>query len=121
MSGFLSDLQIKMVGDEDPPRYRLISSLIYKSDLLNGTVEVPINFETDFASTPRLPLVYLLFGGVACKEAVVHDWLYTCASVPRSMADAVFKEACEVEGVPLWRRWSMWAAVRVFGGAHYKG
>jgi hypothetical protein len=53
------------------------------------------------------------------KAAVVHDYLYSAGLVPRDMADAVLREASQATGVPAWRRWLMWAGVRLGGASHY--
>lgn len=78
-----------------------------------GRVNVPAGFQTDFASVPRVPVVYWLTGDTARKAAVIHDWLYRTQEHPRRIADAVLFEASNNE--PRWRRLVMWAGVRVFG------
>ena len=83
-------------------------------------IEVPAGFETDFASVPRVPVAYWLFGDVAHEAAVVHDFLYSTAAVPRETADKVLLEAMEVTGVASWRRMPIYWAVRRFGVAHYQ-
>jgi len=50
---------------------------------------------------------------------VVHDWLYSTHQVRRSVADAVLREASAVTLVPGWRRWLIWAGVRLFGWSHW--
>jgi len=119
-SGFLTRLVLELI-DEDNDLYKLLEPLIYNSELLGYTVVVPSGFVTDFASVPRLPFAYTLFGGMAKRAAVVHDFLYSEAGkLPRSKADAVFKEAMLVTGVSIWRRNFMWLGVRVFGGKFFK-
>ena len=44
--------------------------------MLKDTITVPTGFFTDFASVPRMPFVFLLFGDVAHEAAVIHDYLY---------------------------------------------
>ena len=99
-----------------------LSPLRYESDLLRSIITVPAGFSTDLASTPRLPVAYLLAGDTAHEAAVVHDWLYQVRISTRAQADAVLDEAMAVTGEPAWRRWLMWAAVRAAGGwAWYTG
>jgi hypothetical protein len=93
----------------------LSSPLVYHSDVAKQIIVAPFGFSTDFASVPRMPLAYLLFGGVATEPAVIHDYLYATGGLPRHMADAVLLEAMKTIGVPAWRRWPMWAAVRLAG------
>ena len=114
---FLSRLHVeKVVGG-----WVLIDPLSYYSPMLKETITVPMGFLTDFASVPRMPFVFLLFGDVAHEAAVIHDYLYNAHWLSRREADGVLLEALEAAGVSWWRRWPMWAAVRVFGGAFFGG
>jgi len=97
----------------------LVEPLVYYSALLELLVTVPAGFVTDYASVPRAPLTYWLFGGVGDEAAVVHDFLYSTGVVPRQVADEVYGEALEACGVAAWRRVPMVAAVRVFGASRY--
>jgi hypothetical protein len=65
---------------------------------------------------PRLPGVFLLFGGHARRSAVLHDWLYCQPGVPRKFADAVFRAAMRAEGESWFTRTLMFTGVRLFGG-----
>lgn len=116
MSKFVSTLKTEWVDDA---RARLIWPLVYNSDIAAQTFVVPVGFETDFASVPRLPFVYEAVGDVAHAAAALHDHLYTTGEVSRAMADAVFREAAQVSGVSGWRAWVLWAGVRVGGASHY--
>lgn len=80
---------------------------------------VPAGFKTDFASVPRLPIAYSVFGNTAHKSAVLHDWLYT-KSAGREYADKAFLAAMKAEGISAWRRWAMYTAVRMFGWTVYR-
>ena len=84
-----------------------------------GTITVPEEFETDFASVPERPFVDWLAGGKATKEAVVHDFLYRNRIGTRKQADDVFFEAMKLNGQAWWRRSLMWAGVRLFGWTAY--
>lgn len=97
----------------------LVEPLVYFSALLGMVITVPAGFVTDYASVPRAPLTYWLFGGVGDEAAVVHDFLYEKGIVPRELADEVYGEALEACGVPAWRRGPMVLAVRLFGAARY--
>jgi hypothetical protein len=112
MARFLTKLNVEYIDDD---KWRLISPLLYESDIA-GSVAVPSGFETDFASVPRAPFVYLLFGDEAHKAATVHDYLYRSEKVSRKTADQVFLEAMKISGVWAWRRYPMFWAVRLFGG-----
>lgn len=121
MSAFLSPLQAEVLPRSTPVRWVLLSALIYQSDVLGAAICVPKGFSTDLASVPRLPLVYMLTANVVSEPAVVHDYLYSQASVPRDVADRVFLEAMAAEGVSWVRRQAMYLAVRAFGWRYYGG
>lgn len=115
-SEFLSPLRTEDGGDSSAT---LIEPLVYYSEILGRAITIPAGFETDFASVPRLPFVYTLFGGIARKAAVVHDYLYRKSGVSRRQADMVFYEAMKATGQWWWRRAIMWVGLRAFGWTAY--
>jgi hypothetical protein len=115
---FLSTLRTERVDLATCDRI-LLAPLVFDSFLLNLRVTVPEGFVTDFASVPRAPLTYWLFGGIGDEAAVIHDFLYEKGLVKRELADQVYGEALTACGVPSWRRVAMVAAVRVFGAGRY--
>jgi hypothetical protein len=119
MSGFLNRCVLEAATDQDDGKWVLVRPLFYVSDVAKQTFTVPAGFQTDLASVPRLPIVYLLTGDTSSAAAVVHDWLYSSHMVTRAMADAVLKEASQATGVPGWRRWLMWCGVRLGGASHW--
>ena len=115
---FLTKLRDERVSAGGRDRV-LLAPLAYYSPLLNVIIIVPAGFVTDYASVPRAPLTYWLFGGVGDEAAVIHDYAYDGGLCTRSMADEIYREALEACGVPAWQRGPMYAAVRVFGAARY--
>lgn len=113
LSAFETSLEVKRGGDG---KWILLAPLAYRSQVAGQTFTIPAGFQTDFASVPRLPVAYLLAGDTAHAPAVVHDWLYVTRKVPRKVADAVFREAMQCDGVPWWRRQLMYVSVRLLGG-----
>lgn len=114
MAAFHSELAIRIVDDSangGSGRWRLTEPLTYYSDGF-GMVIVSEGFETDLASVPRW-LYYGLFGNTAHKAAVVHDWLLF-EGENREACDREFLAAMRASGVPPWRRWVMYAAVRLY-------
>lgn len=99
--------------------YTVVEPFIYDSDVLHARITVPVGFETDLASVPRLPVVYLLTGATGNEAAVIHDYLYTMQPCTRAQADEVFYEALLAAGAPRWRAWLMWAGVRAGGASHW--
>lgn len=111
---FLSDLKAKL-KDEDRI-WVLEWPLVYYSPVI-GMIEVPVGFETDFASVPRLPIAYTLYGDRAHREGVVHDYLFRADATPSasySTANKVFLEAMECRGKAWFIRWPMYLAVCAF-------
>lgn len=119
MSQFLTKLEVAVADNTDDGRWIVTQPLIYQSDVAKQTFIVPRGFQTDMASVPRLPLVFLLAGDTSRQASVVHDFLYSTHTVSREVADSVLREASAVTQVPAWRRWIMWAGVRVFGGSYW--
>jgi hypothetical protein len=119
MSVFLQRGALAPATDQGDGKWIVVQPLVYQSDVAKQTITVPFGFQTDLASVPRLPLVYDLCGDTASQAAIVHDYLYSTHLVDRATADAVLREASVVKGVPAWRRWLMWAGVRIAGGARW--
>jgi hypothetical protein len=119
-AAFLSALEVECVDDTASSGrgiWRLTAPLRYYSDVLGRQIEIEVGFLTDYASVPRIPFAYWLFGDTSHRAAVVHDWLYRHHEVcSRAQADDVLMEAMTVEGIPRWRRAGIYAGVRV-GGA----
>ena len=124
MAYFLSKLEVTMI-DNDAAQGRgewsLDEDFSYYSDVARMKITAPKGFQTDFASVPRLPIVFWLAGDTSTEAAVIHDWLYTSKITTRRVADAVLREAGKVSGVPAWRRWMIWAGVRAFGQRPWDG
>ena len=122
MSKFITELQTRLLDDDSV--WVLDAPLVYESDLLKCKVTVPIGFQTDFASVPKVPIAYMLFGDRAHREAVIHDYLYRSDSVPvvaRKQADDVFYEAMKLRGKSFFVRWCMWGGVRLGGWTDFHG
>ena len=119
MAKFLSTLTAcQMEGDTV---WALGESLVYQSDLI-GMVIVPQGFETDFASVPRIPVVFTLWGDRAHREAVIHDYLYRRNSRPVvsiETANSVFLEAMECLGKSAVVRYPMYWGVCLGGSSSY--
>jgi hypothetical protein len=140
-SGFQTELSVRLKKDSD--RIWIVTAgLQYYSELLNRLITVPTWFQTesnesigesdkvederlfytDFASVPRIPVVYNLWGDRAHREAVLHDYVYCKNSIPiltRSEADSVFLEAMKSTGKPIYIRYPMYLGVRIGGSACY--
>ena len=111
---FLTTLDIRDIDNHD---WQLLAPFVVDVD--DGLINVPAGFITDFASVPRLPITYMLFGNIGHRAAVVHDYLYATGETPREYADDVFRLLLIEEGVSPIRANLMYAGVRMAGGKYY--
>lgn len=116
MNRFPEPLQAELQTDRKT--WRLLAPFSYL-DPEQGRLTVPPGFETDFASVPRLPVVFDLVGAYGHAAAVLHDWLYRTCLLPREEADQVFFNALRSSGIARWRAWLMWGGVRIGGASRY--
>ena len=125
-SQFLTELYVKLCPGYDGI-WTLQKSLGYYSELLKREIWVPhsfpaIQFYTDFASVPRVPLVYEAYGARAHREAVLHDYLYCIDSDPVvsfMAANRVFLEAMISRGKPFYVAYPMFYGVVIGGYPSY--
>lgn len=136
-AGFQTDLQVELKHGGDDV-WIVVAPLKYWSLILGRRIVVPtwyeiesepetpedkeLRFYTDFASVPRVPVFYALWGSRAHREAVLHDYLYRIDSKPvvtRSQADSIFLEAMKSTGKSFWLRWPMYLGVRSGGWTAY--
>lgn len=74
--------------------WRVTKPLVFYSAKYNKTYTTPPGAVTDFASIPRLPFVYTLFGNTMHWEATLHDIPgYRFGLISRWEADMIFHEA----------------------------
>lgn len=91
---WLTKLRVEEAGHDLSGRavWELEYPLVFQSERF-GRIIVPSGFRTNYASVPRLPVVFWLAGERAYKEAALHDWQYTVHAMSREDADALFLEA----------------------------
>jgi hypothetical protein len=94
--------------------------LVFASETLGREITVPAGFITNYASVPRLPLIFLVAGDRSFDEAAVHDWLYTSHECTKDQADRVFLEALLLNPkIPAGLAQTMFKAVSWFGGGSW--
>ena len=102
---------VRRSGDE---QWTVVEPLVYRGR--TDTLVVPAGFRTDFASVPRVAVWLIPRFGRYTLAAILHDWL--CSEGIRSGivsprdADGIFRRVMRELGVPVVRRWLMWAGVR---------
>lgn len=122
MGVFLSQLDVTLTKDDANDgrgAWVVDSPLVYWSMVTDETYTVPTGFTTDFASVPRLPIVFNIAGDTAHRASVLHDWLYTTKTVTRELADRIYLEAMQSTKVDYWKCILMYAAVRLLGSKYY--
>jgi hypothetical protein len=133
-SGFTTSLKAELKDGSDKV-WIILAPLKYYSELLSLMIIVPpwfesespelkedAFFETDYASVPRVPIAYNMWGDRAHREATLHDYLYRVDSAPvveRAVADKVFREAMVATGKPYYIYAPMYWGVRLGGGSSY--
>lgn len=100
MTGFQNRLKVELVNpfaNDGAGEWNLTAPLVYKSSLVRKLIEVPTGFSTDFASVPRLPMMYALFGGRYATPAVLHDYICRQRLYARPKCDLIFLEAMNAQ------------------------
>ena len=109
---FVSDNVVVRRCSDD--KWALVHPLVYrgKTDVFTVREE----YETDFATVPRVAVWLIPPFGRYTEPAILHDWLCTegidqGVVTPRE-ADGIFRRSMRELGVPVVRRWLMWTGVR---------
>ena len=108
---FCDPLVTKVVSDG----YELHADFRYRHPNTGGIIRVPAGFVTDFASIPRIARPIITGHKHSRMPAVIHDYLYAHAIGNRADADQVFRLAMVEAGMPSWKVYIAWAAVRAGG------
>lgn len=112
--GFVDDqaVDLRVIGDTE---WELLEPLTYEGR--HETFTIPAGSRTDLASVPALFTWLVPTYGRYTKSAILHDFLWRTRAVPRADADGIFRRSMRELGVPILRRWLMWAAVRAASAA----
>ena len=89
---------------------------------LGYTIRVKKGFDFDAASIPRYlwSIIGTPLTGDYKVAALVHDALYASQELPKELADNVFLEIMRLHGVSYAKRYSMYNAVKLFGGSAWE-
>jgi len=113
----LEPIVLKWIGGAAP--WSLVAPLTHEDG--PNQICVPIGFKTDLASVPRLFWALIPPHGRYIRAAIIHDYLYIHKPVSRSIADRIFLDLMRRDGVPRWKRWIMYSAVRLGGWKGWLG
>lgn len=112
MAKFFTPLYSQKVGHSGRrATWQLVERLIFDDRPESYIWTVPAGFQTDYASVPRVPFLFLIFGDYAHASATLHDYLRSIKSLPPKVANEIFYRAMLAERVPHWRAWMMYMAV----------
>lgn len=118
MSAFTTPADLRMLEDY---RWEILMPFEYHVGTYPSeeVIQVPTGTVTDLVSTPRLLWAIFPPHGKWAKAAIIHDYLYDQAIGSKRWADKIFLEAMTVLGVPRWRKYLAYWAVRLFGRGRY--
>ena len=115
---FKTNLKVQAINNEGK-RWKLLANLVYTHKDF-GTYTVPKGFSTDFASVPRIPIVFELVGNYGQAAATLHDYLYHHVDISRKEADKILLQALRDTKVGKFRSYLMYFGVRAFGWMFFK-
>lgn len=87
-------------------------------ELCGHDMVIPVDFEFDFASCPRVFMIFLTDEAVRSAASAVHDYLYKIGYSKR-MADAAFRDLMDSEELRRFDSLVMWLAVVIGGWPAY--
>lgn len=120
MINFPDQPDIRPISDGS---YRLMDNYRYQDEKISVTV--PMNFEHDGASVPRLAWAFMPPDGLHRAAALIHDWLYVCKgrqdhrTFTRAEADWIFYQILRKSGVNIFQARTAYYAVRAGGWTYW--
>ena len=87
----------------------------------HGEITVPAGFVSDFASVPAAVPRWIIDDDspTILYGCVVHDYLYTCQTLPRQVADEILRECMLACGANSLLAALVYRAVRLGGAGHW--
>ena len=120
MPKFMKPLVVKKVNDNEWEVYEELEYHVGSKDS-EEVIIVPKGTLTDFASIPKILWNILPPHTEVAPISVIHDYIYSLRgklpdkTYTREEGDKIFLEGMQVLGVPLWKRYTMFYAVRTAG------
>ena len=100
--------------------FKFSQPLVFKSDVYEKLLEIPIGFVTNFASIPGILLWFIDVISPEIRDgAAVHDYLYVNKIGSREMADLVLLECMIDLGASKTTAYLVFIGVRLGGRAHW--
>ena len=121
LAGCASQRPPTLIPFDDGEFWVLGSDLVFSIRDTGQRIVVPRGFVTDFASVPRVFWTIFPKHGEYTRAAIVHDYLYWEQQCTREQADELFEIVMEDSEVDTTSRYTIYAAVRVWGGGAWEG
>lgn len=117
MSIKIPELAVTFIGDKT----YLTLVQAYELDYFDRSIYIPSGFTFDGTSSPRRlwHIVGHPFEGSQVIAALVHDYLYSVANIPRAEADDIYLQLLLKLKQSRFMSYLMYFGVRLFGGSHY--
>lgn len=113
---YYNNLKVEKISATE---WKLLEDLVYM-DVKHGAIGVPVDYVTDFASVPRLPIVFDFLGDIGHAAATIHDYLYDNGKLTKKECDDVFHRALLDDGIGAIRSYIMYSGVKLFGFMAFK-
>lgn len=113
---FFNNLKVEKISTKE---WKLLDDLVYV-DIKHGAIGVPVDYVTDFASVPRVPIVFDFLGDIGHAAATIHDYLYDNGKLTKAECDNVFHRALRDDGIGIVRSFIMYSGVKLFGFRAFK-
>lgn len=121
------ETDLKVLSIRRTNKRKLTGILVYFSERLETRILIPINFETDFATIPKIIRFFIdNDSGVIRDAAVIHDYLYSTQSInfypliDKDDADLILMDGMKDLGASFITRYTVYYAVRLFGCLFYR-
>ena len=88
--------------------------LLFWSARLQEMITIPVGFQSDAASVPRVPIIYEAYGNRAHREGFLHDYLFRvdcCPNVSWMTANKIFLDAMRCRNKSWFTRTAMFLGV----------
>lgn len=113
---FVGEVKVEWLHHKGEDRQMRLLADVSFTDSLGHTWTAPAGTIVDGASIPRfLWRVIDPFIGDYRRASVVHDKACQEKTMPSWYVHRMFREGMLTDGVPAWKAWPMWAAVRIWG------
>jgi hypothetical protein len=101
--------------------FKLTAPLVFVSLERGCRTTIPVGFESDGCSTPKVIWNIIPSNGIYLRGAILHDWCYRETYLPQDISDGIFLEAMVALGVSVLERTTIYDALRLLGFAAFKG